>query len=278
MAVDGLVRASKTEVSVQSIQKYLKVNELEKIVLVPDYNSIRQGKTISGNGEDNPKKDLLFRFTKKLSKKNRAKNIASIIENANQYLRDLHSAMPDSIIPFVGVNTNSPDYLAKLNALFSEWKFMGIHLPNHLNETDLITPEIYDLYRWISNNNLNLIIHLSSVKDIYSIQKIVRDFRSVKFVVQHMIGLEKFDPCMAGLNNIYFDISPLYAISDYRFKKALELFTPRHIVYGSSYPYGLDNIQQQKERLQKLVKDDYKLNLIMGGNWERILASQCNNI
>ena len=274
MTIDGFVRASGTEVSVQAVKAYLANNNIEKIVLVPDYQTLKSGKIIPYKGEDKPHKDLLFKFTKRISKKHNTKKTAKVITNGNFYLKELHSMLPANILPFPGINTNVPNFLNAIEKEYSLWQFAGLHLPNHLNKTDLITSEMYDFYRWVSEHKLHLIIHLNSTNDIYAIQKIIRDFKSVTFIIQHMIGLEKFDPCMAGIHNLYFDISPLHAISDHRLKMAITQFTPRSLVYGSSTPYGSHNLNEHKERIRKLVRDEYELNLIMGENWNRILSQK----
>jgi hypothetical protein len=51
----------------------------------------------------------------------------------------------------------------------------------------------------------------------------------VEFYLQ--VGLSKTP-------NLFIDLSPMHAISDERLSRTIEIFSPRSILYGSSFPYG----------------------------------------
>jgi predicted TIM-barrel fold metal-dependent hydrolase len=133
---------------------------------------------------------------------------------------------------------------------------------------------MYDFFLWADSINLIIIIHLNPENDIYSIKKVILDFPGITFIIQHMIGVEKLETHLSKAPNLFIDLSPLHAISDERLSRTIEIFSPRSILYGSSFPYGKDTINNNRKRLEKLVKNYKDVDLIMGENWRKIIDQQ----
>ncbi len=274
MTIDGLMHACENDDEKHSILNQALKNKNEKAVIIPNYNTSKPGKPLPINPEKRPAKDFLKKYTKKISKQSNYKRIQKILVKKNKFIINLSKEYPDKIIPFIGVNTNAKNFLENTQNLVASNNLPGIHLPNHLNKSDLITPGMYDFFLWADSINLIIIIHLNPENDIYSIKKVVLDFPGITFIIQHMIGVEKLETHLSKAPNLFIDLSPLHAISDERLSRTIEIFSPRSILYGSSFPYGKDTINNNRKRLEKLVKNYKDVDLIMGENWRKIIDQQ----
>ncbi|MCF8361899.1 MAG: amidohydrolase [Prolixibacteraceae bacterium] len=274
MTIDGLMHACEYDNRKHSILNQILKNKNDQVVIIPDYNTAKPGKPLPIKPERLPAKDLLKKYTKKISKRAHYKRMQKMLDEKNRFIINLSKEFSDRIIPLIGVNTNSKSFLRDTQNLVNSNNLPGIHLPNHLNKTDLITPDMYDFFLWAASINLIIIIHLNPENDIYSIKKVVRDFPGITFIIQHMIGVEKLETHLSKAPNLYIDLSPLHAISDERLSRTIEIFSPRSMLYGSAFPYGKDTINNNRKRLEKLVKNYADVDLIMGENWRNIINQQ----
>lgn len=272
MAIDGFARASSKTVTLQLIEKHLRLNDFEKIVLIPDYELFKNGKPLPINGNKKPIKDQLLRFFKKKGNNIQKGKVAAKIEKSNIFLKELHSNMEQAIIPIVGANIAIPKCLNTLEQQYNEWNFSGVHIPNHILKADLITPTTYDLFQWVESKQLTVIINLNGDNDLHSIQKVIRDFKKINFIIQHLVGIEKFATSMYKLQNFWFDLSPMYAISDHRLKNAIDTASPNKLLYGSGFPYHKNLMIDDKERLSQLGLNKNDIEKITTENWKHIFT------
>jgi hypothetical protein len=272
MAIDGFARASSKTVNPQLIEKHLRLNDFEKLVLIPDYEIFKNGKPLPIDGNKKPIKDQLLRFFKKKGNSIQKGKIAAKIEKSNNFLKQLHTNMPHTIIPVIGANIALPKCMSTLEQEFDEWKFSGIHIPNHILKADLITPTTYDLYQWIESKQLSVIINLNGDNDLHAIQKVIRDFEKINFIIQHLVGIEKFATSMYKLQNCWFDLSPMYAISDHRLKNAIDIAGPNNLLYGSGFPYHKHLMIDDKERLSQIGLNQNDIEKITNENWKQIFT------
>lgn len=270
MAIDGFARASSKTVNPQIIEQHLRLNGFEKIVVIPDYEILKIGKPLPIDGNKKPNKDQLLSFFRKKGSSFQKGKISTRIENSNIFLKLLHSKMMKTIIPFAGANIALQQCLRIIEQAYNEWKFSGIHIPNHILKADLITPTTYDLFQWIENKKLPIIINLNGDNDLYAIQKVIRDFKKINFIIQHLVGIEKFAESMYKLNNFWFDLSPMYAISDYRLKNAVEIAGSNKLLYGSGFPYNKQLMLDDNKRLAQLGLNQNDIEKITYENWLQI--------
>jgi predicted TIM-barrel fold metal-dependent hydrolase len=272
MIIDGFARANSKTVNAQNIRKHLADNNIGKMLMIPDYGLSKKDKPLPVKGEKKPHKDLLLPFFKKFGKSIKKNKISEQIRKGNHFLQQIHSELPDLIIPFAAADTSNPDASQYLDELSKKWNFKGLHIPNHIARNDLITPEMYSLFEWAQSNNLIVVINLNAENDLYTVQKVIRDFKNITFIIQHLVGFEKFAPCMVKNPNFWFDLSPMYAMSDYRILQAIELFGPRKLLYGTGFPYNSGNLKTDIQRLKTLIYKPNDLERITERNWEKILA------
>jgi predicted TIM-barrel fold metal-dependent hydrolase len=273
MIVDGFARANSKIVTPQQVKEHMLVNNIDQLVMIPDYELFNKGKPLPVDGFRSPQKDMLLPFLKKIGRSIKRKKVSEKIVKSNQFLHHLHLSLPNEVLPFVAADINLTGCATQLKETYKDWQFKGLHIPNHLLKADLITPQMYDFFYWVEEMGLPVIINLNGECDLYAVQKVIRDFKKVNFIIQHMVGIEKLNPCMGLLKNFWFDLSPMYAISDYRLQKAIDVAGADRLLYGTGFPYHKDNIVADVARLRQLGLNEKAVNGITGKNWHKILKT-----
>lgn len=274
MVIDGFARANIKTVTPEQVKTHMMVNNIHHLVMIPDYELFKKGKPFPVDGRSRPQKDLLLPFLKKIAKGIKQKKASEKIVKSNRFLRDIHAALPDEVLPFIAADINLANCINQLDETYKQWPFAGLHIPNHLLKADLITPQMYDFYYWVEEKGLPLIINLNGESDLYAVQKVIRDFKKINFIIQHMVGIEKLNPCMKLLKNFWFDLSPMYAISDYRLQKAIEMAGADRLLYGTGFPYHKENMVSDVARLRQIGLTEKAITHITGKNWKKILKTR----
>ncbi len=80
---------------------------------------------------------------------------------------------------------------------------------------------------------------------------------------------------MKYFNNIFFDLSNTYFVSEYRLRLALKHFGSSKLLLGSDTPYGENALEKCIKRIEFL---DIKESDIKESDKENVLGNNMNNI
>lgn len=159
------------------------------------------------------------------------------------------------LIPFPSIHPGYRNYPEMLRRI-RDWGLKGIKLHPMYQEFTIDDPEIFDLYRAISELGLILIFHAgrdiafpeNTQADPHRILKVHRTFPGLKLVASHLGGWKTWDEVAGTLagKDIYLETSFSIGEADRGIlKKIIDRHSPDRILFGTDSPW-LDQSEELK--------------------------------
>jgi predicted TIM-barrel fold metal-dependent hydrolase len=192
-------------------------------------------------------------------------------EKGNERIFSLRNKCPERILQYFWVNPSNPDSIHKIQNAIKSWKINGIKLHQCLSEFSNDSPQMHEITKIAGDNNLPIFIHVFSVKEVKKLVSLAREFPDTNFTLAHLIGLEIAQRYGKDLNNLYFDISTYYIISERRIRYAIKHFGADHVLLGSDSPFGEKNLENNIKKIKEMKLKNEEKELILGKNIQRLL-------
>lgn len=193
----------------------------------------------------------------------------------NDAIFETYKKYPKKIIPFF-----------RLNPKFSSWKkeaekrrsqgFKGLKLHPRAQKFKLTDNKTKEIYDYLSENNIPLLIHtgLGMGKISTQVENILGDYPKLKIILGHS-GMSDLQNVISVINStknkhVYLETSTVQA---YDLFEIFDRVNPSRIMFGSDIPYGdmEATIQLVKGIAESFSLDSDSLNLIFKKNLENCL-------
>ena len=198
------------------------------------------------------------------------------VEVINRFIRDTCQENPS----LIGVGTMHPDYPDFEGEVkrMKEFGLVGIKLHPDIQRFKLDDERLMPLYEIMSAENLFLIAHTGDYRFDYStpsrMAHVAKAFPKLRCIAPHCGGWSEWTEARACLNlpNVYIDTSSTLPFNAYdAARKAISLFDPTHIFFGTDYPMW--EPREELERFFSLKLGDEMNEMILGKNFENFLNS-----
>ncbi len=196
------------------------------------------------------------------------------VEIINRFIRDTCRENPQ----LIGVGTMHPDYPDFEGEVkrMKESGLVGIKLHPDIQRFKLDDERLLPLYEIMSAENLFLIAHTGDYRYDYSTPRrmahVARSFPKLRCVAPHCGGWSEWKDARECLRlpNVFIDTSSTLPFNAYdAARKALEVFDPTHIFFGTDYPMWEPG--EELERFFSLGLDDRMNEMILSENFEAFL-------
>lgn len=237
--------------NVNGILHYLDSNGLEKIILCPGEPNTKKNRNVPmiSNRVHNP--HLGFYFNKIIRTVTLLSQVSKHIDSENKRVMAYAKEYPDRILQAFWANPLSKNYMEKIEDAYKENDFAMLKLHQCWNKFEINSPSFLNIVQWAGENHKPIFIHLFSPKQSYEFAVIAKKFKTVNFIIGHMIGYEEIVEHTVG-QNVYFDISAPFLITVERIQHAVNLLGAERLIIGSDTPYGNDNININIKRVNAL--------------------------
>ena len=196
------------------------------------------------------------------------------VEIINRFIRDVCRENPQ----LIGVGTMHPDYPDFEGELrrMKESGLVGVKLHPDIQRFRLDDERLMPLYEIMSAENLFLIAHTGDYRYAYSsprlMARVAKAFPKLRCVAPHCGGWSEWTEARECLKlpNVYIDTSSTLPFQAYEAaRKALALFDPTHIFFGTDYPMWEPG--EELERFLSLNLGDRMNEMVLGENFENFL-------
>ena len=196
------------------------------------------------------------------------------VEIINRFIRDVCRENPQ----LIGVGTMHPDYPDFEGELrrMKESGLVGVKLHPDIQRFRLDDERLMPLYELMSAENLFLIAHTGDYRYDYSTPRrmanVAKAFPKLRCVAPHCGGWSEWAEARECLKlpNVYIDTSSTLPFNAYdAARKALALFDPTHIFFGTDYPMWEPG--EELERFLSLKLGDRMNEMVLGENFENFL-------
>lgn len=267
--IDAHIHACGMLVNAEGAIKYIKNNDLAKIVLTA--------------GEPNSNKIYKMPYLAKIFKSSRLtyainyfisfittiKKTQQYIDEGNEKVALMAEELPDYIMNTYWINPLEEDAVNKMDRFYERHTFYMIKMHQCWTDFDISNKNTICIMEWAKKNNMPIFLHLKSKKQILKFKEVLKYYPEVTFILGHLIGIEEFKNTDG--DNFYFDIScaPLHSPS--MLKKAYDNFGAGRIILGSDAPYGSDNINLAISQMHEIGMSKNEMELVCHANIEGIL-------
>jgi len=265
MRIDAHGHACGEYVTLETINKKLDENKIDKVVLFPG----EVGNEKISNIRDSKNKEVLY-FSNIVGEiYGRFVDIPKKINFGNSYVHYLKLLAPDKIIQFYWL---TPKYLPLLNDDYSKIQFSGIKLHQCIKYFGIKSKFFNAVLDFAEKYNLPIIIHLYGKKDAQNIIDVIKG-RNVKIIISHLLFYKIFAEHWVEIkNNIYFDIASYYFINRDTIINAIELFGCEKLIFGSDSIFGDNCIEKTIALVNELPISEEDKKRILGENIQNILG------
>ncbi len=180
---------------------------------------------------------------------------------------------------FYGFGTTHPDS-SDLEADIKQIKELGLHgvkLHPDFQNFDADSPEAFRIYEMMEGE-LPLLIHCGDARYDFSAPKRIKaihdNFPKLKLLAAHLGGYQRWDEaeeCLAGLENVRFDISSSLAfITPERAAAMIRRYGTDNCFFGSDFPMW--SHEDELMRLLKLGFTEEENQKILAGNFREFIG------
>ena len=271
MIVDGHAHACGSYLTAESIETYLTEHGIDKVVLCggePNSNKNYAYPMLSNLFKD---QNLGYFFNKIICKVTKVSHVADHIDNQNEYVYRIHCQLPEKVINTFWVNPIDVDCIDKLEKYYKLYKFKIIKLHQCWTKFDIRCEKCSEIFEWARQHQMPIFIHLLSSDQVVKFVEISNKLTDNIFIVAHLIGADYMCDTLKN-RNIFFDLSAPQLYSMDTLKRTVEKFGAQRLLLGSDTPYGIDNIEKVRKKLDKLSLLDKDKDLICGENLINLLC------
>jgi uncharacterized protein len=199
------------------------------------------------------------------------KIVDEFYEKPNQYLAWLKTQCPERIIQYYWANPKDPDIMQTINNRYAEWNFSGIKLQQMVSDFDTDQESMHQIAEFCESKDMPCFIHMFEKKHYFQFIELMTDHQHTQFIVGHMFGYDTIAENALGLDNFWFDISPPWAMSVQKIRKALKEYGPTRLMLGSDTPLGINNLELNLKRVRSMGLSEADMDLILGDNLKAML-------
>lgn len=271
--IDAHAHACGELCSIDGIMEYLERNNLSKVVLCPGEPDNTKNRAVPMISNVFKSPHLGYRFNKVICLATRLSGVTKHIDSQNQAIAKLASTHPDKIIQAYWVNPLESNCIEKLEDNYLKHKFRVVKMHQCWHDFDILTDNVESVVKWASNKHLPIFVHLLSKEQAIKFSLLASCFPGTAFIVGHMIGFEDITAKCKN-ENIYFDISAPYLISDNMLTNALNTAGSSRIILGSDTPYGTNNIKININRIRNMGLSIKEQEMIFSANFVKLLQGR----
>lgn len=268
MIIDGHGHACGDYLNYESIVRYLTINNVDYVVLVPGQPNSKKTYKFHEKAYINNKEVLngtnkLIKFATGLTNSKRH------IPHENEKINMLKKSTNKIKQFYWALNEKSID---EIQTDYDRMKFEGIKIHQCWQYNNFTSIWFMNLIMWLIETDKPLFIHLYSNNDVEELMKIIIRYQKLKVIVAHCYGLEKIiNLDLAKLENVYFDISNNYFVPKDRINNALNVIGSTKFALGSDTPYGQDALARTIKRVYELNAKGNEIDNILGNNMKCLL-------
>lgn len=269
MIIDGHGHACGEYLTTESIINKLNKNNVDLVVLVPGELNSKKTYKLKDNPKANKNFDVVLKTNKLIRIIMALTQMKRIIKRGNEYVYNLKKDSPNRIKQFYWLTKKQWSHI---NEDYNKMKFDGIKLHQCWDYFRVDSNWFDSVIKWSITQNLPIFIHLYSHKDVYQLIEVIKKHPKAKIIIAHYFGLELYmKQDLNILENVYFDISNYYFVSDVRILNAIEFFGSKKIVMGSDTPYGIDALEKTINQIKNLNISLEDKDNILGDNLNSLL-------
>ncbi len=272
MIIDAHAHACGPFLRGENITKVLAEAGADRVVLVPGELDSERTYGLPRLAEFFPESDVvrpinaLTKFMISMTGK------AADIPEGNRRVYALAQAYPEQIIQFYWVLLRRPDAVQEMKDRFAEWKFKGLKLHQCWDAFSITSEPFSQVAEFAAEENLPIFVHVADYREVAALIDRSERHPATKFIVGHLFGLELYLRSKCKLENLYFEISNTYFVSNASVKKALDHFGAHRVILGSDTPYGKNSLRLNIERVRMLPIGEEAKKMILGGNIQMLLG------
>lgn len=267
--IDGHAHACGEYLTSERIVKKMADAKVDKVLLTPGQYGSKMTYPLKNLAKSNPLGDVV-------SKNNRTTSfIISLIgaikeiPKGNEYVYQLKCTLPDMIKQCYWVTQQNWKDVQKD---YDRMKFDAIKFHQCWEKFDFEDEFFVKTVEWASKKQMPVFVHIRDYAQIEKIIQFIKQHPDAIIIIGHLYGLELFTKEEKKyFQNIYFDLSNSYFVSQERTMLAFNHFGAEHLLMGSDTPYGkksLENTIQQILDLKISLEDKDK---ILGLNMAKLL-------
>jgi predicted TIM-barrel fold metal-dependent hydrolase len=191
--------------------------------------------------------------------------------DGNKYVYELRNKIPEVVIQFLWVNPLDSRHMDGLERNIENYQVRGIKLHQSWDPFAIDGAEFNELAEVAHAHRLPVFIHLFSNRETWKLLQYADKHREVTFIVAHMLGLDIFKNEHKKLSNVYFDTSGSERVRGKDIRRAIELFSYDHVIFGTDTPYA--RIGDQISKIERLNLSDSMKEHIFRLNIMNVLAT-----
>lgn len=270
MVIDGHVHACGSCLTVEKIKEYMICHQIDAVVICGGESNSQTDYIYPMMCKIFRKDSLGYFFNKIICKVIKKRQMSQEIDYQNDIVWNMAKELPEQIFNAYWINPLNDDCVDKMQSFFEKKGFCEIKLHQCWTPFDVGGDNFNKIITWAGKKQIPIFIHLLSEVQVQKFIIIANKYSEVTFIVAHMIGFSCFMKNLIS-PNVYFDLSAPQLYSDYILRKAIHKYGTYRFLAGSDTPYGKNNFEKVRRRLETLEITDKEQDTILGGNLKKIL-------
>lgn len=268
MVIDGHAHACGPFLSSESIDAYLDARGVDCVVLAAGELGSAKTYRMTDRTAKKPTADVVNDLRWLIRAVVTLTGAARQIPAGNEFVSALRAGNP-RIRQYYWITGESVDELRRKRAAAG---FDGLKIHQCWVRKEITSAWFAELAEFLMEFDLPLFIHLGVRSEVDTLIDFAAARPSLKIIVAHCFGLERFIARAADLSeNVYFDISNNYFVSERRILAAVGTFGASRVLFGSDTPYGEDSLGRTLARVNGLPIAPEGKAAILGENLRRLL-------
>lgn len=269
--IDAHAHACGKLLTCEGVKAYLEQNGIEKMILCGGEPGSRRNypyPLLSNIMREEQAVGIINGMIKKVIQK---AGYAGRFDEENERVWELSRQLPGKVYAAYWVNPLERDCLEKMDGFYRKKGFVMIKLHQCWTEFDVQGERCAQLFEWAAEHKVPVFIHLSDRRQAVRFLAVAEHFSTTRFIVAHML----WAGVMAGglkTGNVYFDLSSPQLYSMATLRRVLDLWGAGHMIMGSDFPYGLQNIRHVMVRLDNMGISAEEKQMICEDNVIRLLS------
>lgn len=275
MIIDGHAHACGEYLTLEKIEKKLAKANVDMVLLTPGQYGSRITYPLKNLAKKNPLGDVVSRNNRTTGFMISLIGAIKDVPKGNEYVYQLKCALPDKVKQCYWVTkANWQD----VQRDYEQMRFDAIKFHQCWEKFDLEEEFFEKTVEWAAVKQIPVFVHVRDQEQMQKMILFIKKNPSAIMIIGHLYELELFlKEKKEYFNNIYFDLSNAYFVSQERTMMAYEHFGAEHLLFGSDTPYGKNSLENTKKQIMELNISSKEKDKILGQNMVKLLSRGMHN-
>jgi predicted TIM-barrel fold metal-dependent hydrolase len=272
MIVDGHAHACGELLTLDGLLRALDTNGVDRVVLVPGEHASSRSYPLPDLARLLPGREVAGVTNAVTMAVVRLKRAARHLDGDNAMVAEYARVRPDRVVQFFWLTLREGFAADEIAGRLHAWRFSGLKLHQCWDRFEVESPAFGAAADFAAAHALPVFVHLRGPSQATALAKVALAHPQTRFIVAHLIGLERFIAAGRDGGNVYFDISCPDIVSTTRILRAVRHFGADHVLMGSDTPYGRDAMARSVRRVRALGLPSGDERAILCGTAARLLG------